>query len=113
MSKQRIFTCGHAYTAENIIGVTNLRCKACQHERQARARSASAQAAHEAELERQNKVNLTKLSKLRLDEPVQVGDPSVEGIARASKALLRAIYLSHPYVFDAAERSGRQVVRPF
>lgn len=30
----------------------------------------------------------------------------------ASNALLKALHRNHPYVFDAAEKAGRQVVRP-
>lgn len=35
-----------------------------------------------------------------------------EEMQRSSNRLLQAMYRAHPYVFDAAERSGRQAVRP-
>lgn len=39
-------------------------------------------------------------------------DDSVRVMERGSLSLLKALYDAHPYVFEAAERSGRLVVRP-
>ncbi len=39
-------------------------------------------------------------------------DDTVACMESGSKSLLKAIYAAHPYVFDAAERSGRLAVRP-
>lgn len=81
------FPCGHPIRNTNLVlaGSGKFRCKTCKN-RKTRERRAQ-------------------------ERDVEFGGFE-NNMEYASYNLLRAIHRSHPYVFDAAERSGRMAVRP-
>lgn len=94
MSVRETFRCGHLYVAENMTahGDGHPRCRACQAAKKRISRKGR----------RRGQPEHTTLEETMRRSAME----------RASKALHRALYHSHPYVFDAAEKAGRQVVRP-
>lgn len=113
MNKIQLYSCGHPRTNENTVGIISPRCRSCR----------LVQTARQRELRRQGRLAIppryralpqrAKLSKL-IAEPAVVLDTEQTATAfeHGSRALLTALYREHPYVFDAAEQAGRQVVRP-
>lgn len=84
------FVCGHPRVPRNMItSDSSPRCRTCKNDRQ-----------------RQR----------YLDNLGFVGPVSEEhypaSMEMCSRAFLRALYREHPYVFEAALRTGRQAVRP-
>lgn len=104
------YNCGHPRTPENSKG-TDSRwpgCRTCAQERdrlrkRGRIRHRGC---------KPTGINVRDYSLIAHLDPVLGRNDSVDQLPVACKALLKAIYREHPYVFDAAERSGRMVVRP-
>lgn len=88
-------TCGHPRSPENLVadrrdGRNRVRCRTCRNRSQSARREVHGR------------------------NPVRSAgeDRYPEEMERASQGLLRALYREHPYVFDAAARSGRLAVYP-
>lgn len=77
------FPCGHARRSDNLTSAG--RCRSCK--------------------------NRMVRDRYWRERGQQLAVPQTT-IEDGSYALLRALFREHPYVFDAAERSGRLVQRP-
>lgn len=106
MSATLVFPCGHSYRLDNIISITNLRCATCAREAHAK-RAAATRKPVDPPVEK----NLSGYAG-RMNWPLLGHDKSTASLPEACGNLLKAIYREHPYVFAAAEKAGRQVVRP-
>lgn len=112
MSDTPLYKCGHPRTDDNAIGLKR-RCRTCYY----------AKAARERENRKRMAIGLAPILPPRRGRLIQsrlIAAPPMEALAldpspafeRGSRDLLKALFVSHPYVFEAAERAGRQVVRP-
>ncbi|MFK4871639.1 hypothetical protein [Novosphingobium sp. ZW T3_23] len=104
MNPTIVFPCGHSHDLSNLRSILNPRCATCA--RDAEARRGKAAVTRPGPRHR----NETEYSG-RFHNP-HLGLSGFEGMEAGSRRLLIALYRQHPYVFDAAERSGRRVVRP-
>jgi len=108
------FRCGHPRTWQNTVGIADPRCRICRY----RAKAMRAEKTVSAKELRQAERNISTfeasriMSKLRGGSAIDPNKAENEAVQQGSRNLLRALYREHPYVFDAAERSGRYVVRP-
>lgn len=98
------FGCGHPHEG-NTVGIREKRCGICARARLARHRERIADQRPEVH-------NTTDYTIYRDAEPIDVDDRDAEGIALGTRTLLRALFREHPYVFEAAARTGRMAVRP-
>lgn len=112
MSETPLYKCGHPRTEDNAIGRHN-RCRTCYFAKRVRERENRKRAAN-------GLPPIMPPRRGRLIQSKLIAAPPVEALAidpapafeRGSQNLLKALFVSHPYVFEAAERAGRQVVRP-
>jgi hypothetical protein len=104
MTPTIVFPCGHSHDLSNLRSILNPRCATCA--REAEARRGKATLARPGPRHR----NETEYSG-QFHDPL-LGLNGFEGMEEGSRRLLASLYYNHPYVFDAAERSGRMAVRP-
>jgi hypothetical protein len=107
------FACGHRRTPGNISGRITPRCKTCENTQRAR-RKGKVKGGSQLQYAPPKAGSSAKLytDAARQDEGILGFDSWLTSLPEGSQALLEAIYRAHPYVFDAAERAGRRVVRP-
>ncbi len=106
----KTFRCGHDKSEENSRFTKGyLQCKNCESQRQRERRERAKRLAALGEAPSRSDGSYQHLANAT---PLFSDDGGAAQIGRASASLLRALYRQHPYVFDAAERSGRMAVRP-
>lgn len=99
------FGCGHSCDFAEVRSLKNIRCPKCA--REAQITRGKNYAAKQAGAPR-NQAEYAG----RIHNPLVLEENGSSEMERSSLSLLKAIYRAHPYVFDAAERQGRKVVRP-
>jgi hypothetical protein len=104
MTPTIVFPCGHSHDLANLKSILNPRCATCA--REAEGRRGKAVIARPGP-RRRNEAEYSG----RIHDPL-LGQENASAMEEGSRRLLTSLYYNHPYVFDAAERSGRMVVRP-
>lgn len=103
-----ILRCGHsdgyAYKSQGYY-----RCSRCQTDKRRERRARARLLASLGEFKSDPGGNYAHLADA---DPIFGDESHIANTRAASQSLLTALYRQHPYVFDAAERSGRMAVRP-
>jgi len=88
------------------------RCSICDNEKRNDRRARARLLASIGEVKSERTRNIGDYSHIADADPIFGDESHVAHTQDGTRSLLVALFRSHPYVFDAAERSGRMAVRP-